>query len=46
MLIKIRCAGIPVSRNFGFKIAYIGIRTREDTGSDNDTLTIGCSLQW
>ena len=39
-------AGIPVSRNFGFKIAYIGIRTREDTGSDNDTLTIGCSLQW
>ena len=39
-------AGIPVSRNFGFKIAYIGIRTREDTGSDNDTFTIGCSLQW
>lgn len=39
-------AGIPVSRNFGFKIAYTGIRTREDTGSDNDTLTLGCSLQW
>ena len=39
-------AGIPVSRNFGFKIAYIGIRTREDTGSDHDTFTIGCSLQW
>ena len=39
-------AGIPVSRNFGFKIAYIGIRTQEDTGSDNDTFTIGCSLQW
>ncbi len=39
-------AGISVTRNFGFKIAYIGIRTREDTGSDNDTLTIGCSLQW
>ena len=39
-------AGIPVNRNFGFKIAYIGIRTREDTGSDNDTFTIGCSLQW
>lgn len=39
-------AGIPVTRNFGFKIAYIGIRTREDTGSDSDTFTIGCSLQW
>ena len=39
-------AGIPVNRNFGFKIAYIGIRTREDTGSDNDTFTIACSLQW
>jgi hypothetical protein len=39
-------AGIPVSRSFGLKIAYIGIRTREDTGSDNDTFTIGCSLQW
>jgi hypothetical protein len=39
-------AGIPVNRNFGFKIAYIGIRTQEDTGSDNDTFTIACSLQW
>ena len=39
-------AGIPVNRNFGFKIAYIGIRTQEDTGSDNDTFTIACALQW
>lgn len=39
-------AGIPVNRSFGFKIAYIGIRTQEDTGSDNDTFTIACSLQW
>lgn len=39
-------AGIPVNRNFGFKIAYIGIRTQEDTGSDNDAFTIACSLQW
>ena len=39
-------AGIPVTRNFGFKIAYIGIRTQEDTGSDNDTFTIACSMQW
>lgn len=39
-------AGIPVNRHFGFKIAYIGIRTREDVGSDNDTFTIACSFQW
>jgi hypothetical protein len=39
-------AGVSVNRYFGFKIAYIGIRTREDTGSDNDTFSIGCSLQW
>lgn len=39
-------AGIAANRDFGFKIAYVGIRTREDTGSDNDTFTIGCSLQW
>lgn len=31
---------------FFFKLAYTGIRTQEDTGSDNDTFTIGCSLQW
>jgi hypothetical protein len=39
-------AGIPVSRNFGFKISYVGIRTQEAVGSDNDTLAIACSLQW
>jgi hypothetical protein len=38
--------GIPVNRSFGFKIAYVGTRTDQDTGSDTDTLTIGCSLQW
>lgn len=39
-------AGIPVSRTFGFKIAYIATRTQEDTGSDTDTFTIGCSVIW
>ena len=39
-------AGIPVNRDFGFKIAYIGIRTDQQTGSDTDTLAVGCSLQW
>jgi hypothetical protein len=38
--------GIPVNRSFGFKLACVGIRPRENTGSDNDKLTIGCSLQW
>ena len=38
--------GIPVNRHFGFKLAYVGIRTQEDTGSDNDTFTLGCALQW
>jgi hypothetical protein len=45
-----RAAGVTCrpepNRYFGFKIAYIGIRTQEDTGTDNDTFTIGCSLQW
>ncbi len=39
-------AGIPASRVFGFKIAYIGTRTDQKTGSDTNTLAIGCSLQW
>lgn len=38
--------GIPVNRSLGFKLAYVGTRTDQDTGSDTDTLTIGCSLQW
>jgi hypothetical protein len=38
--------GIPVNRSFGFKIGYVGIRTRENTGADTDTLAIACSLQW
>jgi hypothetical protein len=36
----------PLICSFGFKIALIGIRTQEDTGSDNDTRALGCSLQW
>jgi hypothetical protein len=38
--------GIPVNRSFGFKLGYIGIRTRQDTGADTDTFAIGCSYQW
>jgi hypothetical protein len=38
--------GIPVSREFGFKIAYLGTRTDRPTGADTNTFAIGCSLQW
>lgn len=38
--------GIPVSRTFGFKLAYLGTRTQQDTGADTDTIAIGCALQW
>ncbi len=39
-------AGIPVNRNFGFKIAYIATHTDQDTGSDTESVSIACSLQW
>lgn len=38
--------GIPVTPSFGFKIGYIGTRTRQDVGADANTLAIACSLQW
>ena len=38
--------GFPISRHLGAKIAYIGARTQESTGSDSDTLTIGLSAHW
>ena len=38
--------GIPVTRNFGFKLTYIGIRTLTSVGSDTDTFAVACSLMW
>ncbi|MCX6867981.1 MAG: transporter [Verrucomicrobia bacterium] len=38
--------GIPITRNFGLKLTYIGIRTLTNTGSDTDTLALGCSVMW
>ncbi len=38
--------GIPVNRAMGFKLSYVGIRTMEDTGSDNDTFTVAFSVMW
>ena len=39
-------AGIPVNRQIGIKIAYIGTRTDQDTGMDTDTVTVACAFQW
>jgi Putative MetA-pathway of phenol degradation len=39
-------AGFPINRQIGVKIAYIGTRTDQDTGSDTDTVSIGCAIQW
>jgi len=36
----------PLGKNYRLKIAYIGVRTQEDTGSDSDTLTAGVSWLW
>ncbi|MES2438498.1 MAG: hypothetical protein V4584_05510 [Verrucomicrobiota bacterium] len=38
--------GIPVSCAMGFKLAYIGARTQENTGADTDTFSIGFSVMW
>lgn len=38
--------GLPITRQVGVKIGYIGLRTQEDTGSDLDTFTIGVSAMW
>lgn len=38
--------GIPVTRTMGFKLAYIGTRTQEDTGADTDTFSLGFSVMW
>jgi hypothetical protein len=38
--------GIPITRNFGVKITYIGIRTLTNIGTDTDTFALGCSVMW
>ncbi len=38
--------GLPVTRHFGIKLAYIGIRTQESTGNDSDTFAIAASTFW
>jgi hypothetical protein len=36
--------GCPITRNFGLKIEYIGMRTQERTGADLDTVIAGFSF--
>jgi hypothetical protein len=38
--------GIPINRAMGFKLAYIGTRTRESTGADTDTFSLAFSMMW
>ena len=38
--------GIPINRNAGVKISYIGAATQEDTGADSDTFAVGLSFLW
>jgi hypothetical protein len=36
----------PINRYSGFKVSYIGNRTRESTGIDSDALTAGLTVSW
>ena len=38
--------GIPITRNLGVKMAYIGTRKQEFVGIDSDSFTIGVSAFW
>ena len=38
--------GIPINRQWGLKVAYIGSRSNKWTGADSDTVTVGCSVLW
>ena len=39
-------AGYPITPRLGFKLSYIAIRTRQDTGLDSDTLALSSSYFW
>jgi len=39
-------AGLPLSRHFGAKIAYIGTRSQESTGVDSDSFIVGLTAFW
>ena len=39
-------AGYSISRNMGFKLAYIGTRTQTDKGFDSDSVAVAFSVIW
>ncbi len=46
VLLTALSVGFPIGRRQGLKIAYLRRETREDTGSDSDTLAIAWSVRY
>ena len=38
--------GFPLSRKIGFKIGYLNLETRESTGSDTESISVGIAYAW
>lgn len=38
--------GYPITRRWGIKMTYLGIRARELVGFDSDTIALGLSTLW
>ena len=38
--------GYSITRQFGVKVAYLGIRTQESVGQDTDSIAVGFSIFW
>lgn len=38
--------GYSISRNMGFKVAYIGTQTQKDTSFDSNSIAVGFSVVW
>ena len=38
--------GVPITRQVGFKIGYLGMRTQASVGSDSDTVVAAVSFMW
>ena len=38
--------GVPITRQVGFKIGYLGMRTQNSVGSDSDTFVAAFSFMW
>lgn len=38
--------GLPLNRNIGFKVGYIGTRTQKKIGVDSDTILLSATMLW